>query len=81
MLATTLEKEKLSLTISDRCDTGQCGAQAYVAIRGATGDLFFCAHHYDKIMNNIDGYNNMVEFTQEILDNRDSINHNRLVED
>lgn len=31
------------LTALDRCDS--CGAQAYVRVTLATGELLFCAHH------------------------------------
>jgi hypothetical protein len=31
------------LTAVDRCD--RCGAQAYVRVTLATGELMFCAHH------------------------------------
>lgn len=31
------------LTAADRCDI--CGAQAYIRVELATGDLIFCAHH------------------------------------
>jgi hypothetical protein len=31
------------LTAADRCDA--CGAQAYVRVTLATGDLLFCSHH------------------------------------
>ncbi|NEM90272.1 DUF7455 domain-containing protein [Galbitalea soli] len=31
------------LTALDRCDS--CGAQAYVRVTMATGELYFCAHH------------------------------------
>ncbi len=31
------------LTAEDRCDS--CGAQAYVRVTMATGQLLFCAHH------------------------------------
>lgn len=34
------------LTALDRCDS--CGAQAYVRVTMATGELFFCAHHGAK---------------------------------
>jgi 4-hydroxyphenylpyruvate dioxygenase-like putative hemolysin len=37
--ATTTE----TLTAADRCD--RCGAQAYVRVVLATGELLFCAHH------------------------------------
>ena len=32
-----------TLTAADRCD--RCGAQAFVRVVLATGDLLFCAHH------------------------------------
>lgn len=35
--------DQQSLNASDRCDA--CGAQAYVRVTLATGELLFCAHH------------------------------------
>ena len=35
-----------TLTAFDRCDS--CGAQAYVRVTMATGELLFCAHHGAK---------------------------------
>ena len=35
-----------SLSALDRCDS--CGAQAYVRVTLASGDLMFCAHHAAK---------------------------------
>ncbi|NYF10842.1 hypothetical protein HDC94_001998 [Leifsonia sp. AK011] len=35
-----------SLSALDRCDS--CGAQAYVRVTLASGDLLFCAHHAAK---------------------------------
>ena len=32
-----------TLTASDRCDI--CGAQAYIRVELATGELLFCGHH------------------------------------
>lgn len=32
-----------TLTAADRCDV--CGAQAYIKVSLATGELLFCAHH------------------------------------
>jgi len=32
-----------TLTAADRCD--RCGAQAYVRVVLASGDLLFCGHH------------------------------------
>lgn len=34
------------LTAADRCDA--CGAQAYVRVTLATGELLFCAHHSNE---------------------------------
>jgi hypothetical protein len=34
------------LTALDRCDS--CGAQAYVRVTMANGELFFCGHHGAK---------------------------------
>lgn len=31
------------LTALDRCDS--CGAQAYIRVTMASGELYFCAHH------------------------------------
>ena len=38
---TVIEHEQL--TAEDRCDA--CGAQAYVRVELATGELYFCGHH------------------------------------
>jgi hypothetical protein len=40
-VTTSLEIPRL--TAQDRCDA--CGAQAYVRVELATGQLLFCAHH------------------------------------
>lgn len=37
------ELEAPELTALDRCDS--CGAQAYVRVTLASGELLFCAHH------------------------------------
>lgn len=39
----TVELERHALTALDRCD--MCGAQAYVRVTLASGELLFCAHH------------------------------------
>ena len=44
----TVERKWL-LTPLDRCDS--CLAQAYVSVTGVNGELMFCSHHYNKIMN------------------------------
>ncbi len=40
------ELELNTLTAFDRCDS--CGAQAYIRVTLASGDLLFCAHHGAK---------------------------------
>lgn len=37
------QSEATSLTALDRCDV--CGAQAYIRVELAAGDLIFCSHH------------------------------------
>ena len=36
-----------ALTTADRCD--RCGAQAYVRVGLAAGELLFCAHHANEV--------------------------------
>lgn len=38
--------EASELTVADRCDA--CGAQAYVRVGLATGELLFCLHHANE---------------------------------
>ena len=41
---TVVENEaQATLTAEDRCDV--CGAQAYIRVSLATGELMFCSHH------------------------------------
>jgi len=35
-----------TLNANDRCDVGDCGAQAYVFVQFPTGSLLFCGHHF-----------------------------------
>jgi hypothetical protein len=71
------EKKEWVLNASDRCDSG-CTAQAYVYVKGLDGDLLFCAHHYEKIMSNPVGYEKMMGFAIEIVDEREKLIENRL---
>lgn len=75
MLKEQEQEKQWELTANDRCDS--CSAQAYVRIKGSTGELYFCGHHYDKIMNNPDGYTKMMGFMLEVLDERERLNENR----
>lgn len=52
----------------DRCD--QCGSMAYVQAIGVTGDLLFCAHHYEGILNNEKAQEAMNRFAYQINDMR-----------
>ncbi len=60
--------EEWILTANDRCD--RCGAQAYVKVTGVTGDLLFCGHHYNSVMDNAVGYDKMMKFAYQVLDER-----------
>ena len=73
----SVEEKEWQLKAIDRCD--KCGAQAYVQVKGVTGDLMFCGHHYDKIMNDPDSYTKMMSFMLEIVDEREKLIENRLV--
>jgi hypothetical protein len=77
MLAT--EPKEWVLNANDRCDS-ECTAQAYVYVKGLDGDLLFCAHHYEKIMNDPIGYQKMMGFAIEVVDEREKLVENRLKE-
>lgn len=65
----TAEETKVwLLDATDRCD--RCQAQAYVKVIGEIGDLLFCAHHYNKVMDNAEGYKKMMAFMVEVIDER-----------
>jgi hypothetical protein len=55
----------------DRCDS--CNAEALVQVAGLNGELLFCGHHYNKIMDNPVGYKNMMKFAITILDEREKL--------
>jgi len=56
------------LDATDRCDS--CYAQAYVKVIGKAGELLFCSHHYNKIIDNAVGYDKIMKFMVEIIDER-----------
>lgn len=76
-VAENIKEKEWVLKITDRCD--RCSAQAYVMIKGATGDLLFCGHHYDKIMNDPNAYKKMMSFMLEVIDERERLVENKLV--
>lgn len=59
------------LTANDRCDS--CSAQAYVRASGVSGELLFCGHHWEGIMNSPSGYEKMMKFAYTILDERERL--------
>lgn len=71
-----VDKKEWILNVSDRCDS--CNAQAYVHVAGVAGELFFCSHHYNKIMDNAVGYDRMMKFAYQITDEREKLIENRL---
>ena len=71
------KEKEYSLNALGRCDS--CSAQAYVQVKGSTGDLMFCGHHYEKIMNNPDAYTKMMAFMLEVVDERDRLIENKLM--
>ena len=63
------------LTAKDRCDA--CSAEALVQVTGLNGDLLFCGHHYNKIMDNPESYKKMMSFMITVLDEREKIVENK----
>ena len=59
------------LNANDRCD--KCSAQALVKVKGITGELVFCNHHYEKIMSDPISYKKMINFGIEFIDEREKL--------
>ncbi len=72
------DKKEWTLTNNDRCDA-LCSAQAFVKAVGVTGELLFCAHHYNNITNNAIGWANLEKFAYQIIDERERLIENRLI--
>ena len=64
------------LKATDRCDS--CAAEALVKVSGLSGDLMFCGHHYNKIMDNSEGYKKMISFALTVVDEREKLVQNKL---
>ena len=64
------KEKEYQLNSGDRCD--QCNAQAYVLVKGVSGELLFCGHHYAK---NEAG---LIKFSYEIIDERTKLIQNKL---
>ena len=61
-----IEIQEVELKVTDRCDA--CSAQAFVYLKGISGELYFCGHHYAKNEGKLQAW----AFT--IIDARDTIN-------
>lgn len=70
-----IKKNNWKLNSLDRCDT--CQAQALVKVKGISGELMFCGHHYEKIMNNPKSHDKMMAFMLEVLDEREKLTKNK----
>lgn len=66
-----VETKEWVLAVSDRCDV--CEAQAYVQVKGVSGELLFCGHHYDSANGE-----KLQAFSFEVIDERDRLIENRL---
>jgi hypothetical protein len=75
MIDTPEEIKKWVLKATDRCDS--CTSEALVQVTGLNGDLLFCGHHYNKIMNSADGYKKMMSFMISVIDERDKLIENK----
>lgn len=64
-------KQEWQLSPADRCD--RCNAEALVKVSGISGDLLFCGHHYNSIMNNKEGYKKMMSFSLTVIDEREKL--------
>jgi hypothetical protein len=75
MIDEEVKLKEWQLNALDRCDS--CDAQAYVNVKGLPGELMFCNHHYNNIMNNPDGYAKMMSFMLEVVDEREKLIENK----
>ena len=60
---TILEEKQQTLSKLDRCD--RCQAQAWILVRGLSGELYFCSHHFNKYEKKLQ------EWSYEIVDDRE----------
>lgn len=67
-MTTQTEEQLWILDATDRCD--RCSAQAYIKVIGNSGDLLFCSHHYNKVVDNPEGYEKIMKFMIQIVDER-----------
>jgi hypothetical protein len=75
MITEEIVAKEWVLKATDRCDS--CAAEALVKVTGISGELMFCGHHYNKIMDNPEGYKKMMSFALTVIDERDKLIENR----
>ena len=75
MITDEIVQKEWILKATDRCDS--CAAEALVKVTGINGDLMFCGHHYNKIMDNPEGYAKMMAFMLTIIDEREKLVENK----
>jgi hypothetical protein len=75
MIDTPVVEQEWELSAKDRCDS--CSSEALVKVSGISGELLFCGHHYNKIMNDEQGYKKMMSFALTVLDERDKLIENK----
>lgn len=71
LMETTEQEDVWMLDATDRCD--RCSAQAYVKVIGKVGELLFCSHHYNSVMDNAVGYDKMMKFMVSVIDERERL--------
>ena len=71
MITEEVVQKEWILKATDRCDS--CAAEALVQVTGLNGDLLFCGHHYNKIMDNPKTYKKMMSFMITVIDERDKL--------
>jgi hypothetical protein len=71
MITEDVVSKEWELGATDRCDS--CAAEALVRVTGLSGDLMFCGHHYNKIMDNPEGYKKMMSFALTVIDEREKL--------
>lgn len=74
-MTATETKEVRQLDANDRCD--QCISQAYVSVTGITGELMFCAHHYNKIEKDPVALEKLNAFAYVVNDERHNLSDKR----
>ena len=71
MIENPVKENQWTLSPKDRCDS--CAAEALVQVIGLNGELLFCGHHYNKIMDTTHGYEKMMKFAITITDEREKL--------